>query len=283
MKLKAVYGSQEEIPEGYAELFTERNGQWEFSGLEGVKTQADIDRIQSALTKERKDHKETKDKLAVYADIDPEAVHTMSTELESAKAQLEAINKDGRIDEAKLEPIIAARVKQAVGPLERDKANLERRIEKLTGEKAAVEQEVGNLKTSIVLGGIERTVKDAATNDKVLPSALDDIAYRASRVFEQTEDGRVITKDVPGVVPGLSPKEWLADLKEKAPHFWPPSVGGGSGGGGGSPTGKGNPWSKDGWNITAQGAYVKAHGAAKASSLAESVGSKLGATKPPGA
>lgn len=280
MKLKAVYGSAEEIPEGYADLYTERNGQWEFTGLEGVKTQADIDRIQSALTKERKDHKEAKDKLAAFADIDPEAVHTMETELESAKAQLEAINKDGRIDETKLEPIIAARVKQATGPLERDKSNLERRIEKLTGEKTAAETEVGNLKQSIVTGGIERQVRDAAAGDKVLSSALDDVAYRGLRVFEQTEDGRVITKDIPGVVPGLSVKEWLADLKDKAPHFWPLSAGGGSGGGeGGRVTGKSNPWSKEGWNVTAQGAYLTAHGEAKAKTLAESVGSKIGATK----
>ena len=64
---------------------------------------------------------------------------------------------------------------------------------------------------------------------------------------------------------GLSPKEWLAEMKDEAPHWWPPAVGGGAKGGqggGGSFTGADNPWSKDGWNITKQGQLVTQLGAA---------------------
>jgi len=125
-------------------------------------------------------------------------------------------------------------------------------------------------------------VRDAAVADKVVSHALDDVALRALRIFEQTEDGRIITKDVPGVTPGLTPKEWLADMKEKAPHWWPASVGGRSAGGGpGNTSGANNPWSKAGWNITKQGQFMTANGADKAKQLAESVGSFIGATKPP--
>lgn len=282
MKLKTIYASAEEIPEGYADLYTERDGRWEFTGVEGVKTQGDIDRIQGALTKERTDHKATKGELAKFEGIDPDAVHTMETDLESARAQLDAIGENGVVDEKKLEPIIAARVKQATAPLERDKKNLENKVDTLTKAVQEKDGEVVSLKTSITVGGIERTVRDTAVTEKVLATALDDVVMRSSRIFEQTEDGRIITKDAPGVTPGLTPKEWLADMKEKAPHWWPTSVGGGSrGGNGGNATGANNPWSKAGWNITKQGAYVRENGEAKAKLLAESVGSYVGATKPP--
>lgn len=280
--LKTIYDTAEDIPEGYADLYTERNGKWELTGVQGVKTQADIDRISEALRKEKADHKTTKTALQAFDGVDAEAFHTQANELETVKAQLEAIDKNGQIDQEKLEPIIAARVKQAVAPLERDKANLERQVDaqkKLVAEK---DGEVVNLKGSITMDSIERAVRDAATVEKVQVTALDDVVLRGSRVFEKTEDGRIITKDAPGTVPGLTPKEWLKDMVEKAPHWWPASVGGGSQGGGGPKGtygGANNPWSKAGWNMTKQGALIKQLGEAKAGEIAAQVGSYIGATK----
>ena len=49
--------------------------------------------------KEKADHKAAKDKLVAFDGIDPEVHHTMVTELEETKAQLEAVKKDGTIDE----------------------------------------------------------------------------------------------------------------------------------------------------------------------------------------
>jgi len=281
--LKTIYDTAEDIPEGYADLYTERNGKWELTGIQGVKTQADVERVQEALRKEKADHKATKTALASFDGVDAEAFHAQANELETVKAQLEAINKDGHLDQEKLEPIIAARVKQAVAPLERDKSNLERQLDaqkKLVMEK---DGEVTNLKGSITMDSIERTVRDAAVAEKVQVTALDDVVLRGSRIFEKTEDGRIITKDVPGTVPGLTPKEWLRDMVEKAPHWWPASVGGGSGGGGGPKGtygGSNNPWSKAGWNMTKQGALVRQLGEVKAGEIAAQAGSFIGATKP---
>jgi hypothetical protein len=283
MRLKTIYDTAEEIPEGYADLYTERNGHWELTGVEGVKTQADIDRVQSALVKERTDHKATKAALAPFEGLDVESIVANQHKLEEVTAQLEAINKDGRVDEAKLEPIIAARIKQAVSPLERDKQNLERQLDAQRKVVAEKEGEVVNLRTSITSENIERAVRDAATQEKVLATALDDVSLRASRVFEKTEDGRIITKDVNGVVPGLTPREWLKDMQDKAPHWWPASVGGGSQGGPnnrGTYGGANNPWSKAGWSLTKQGALVRQLGEAKAAEVAAQAGSRIGATKP---
>jgi hypothetical protein len=283
MRLKTIYDTAEEIPEGYADLYTERNGRWELTGVEGVKTQADIDRVQSALVKERNDHKQTKAALVPFEGLDPDQISANATALEEARAQLEAINKDGRIDETKLEPIIAARIRQAVAPLERDKTNLERQLD--AQKKVVVEKdnEVVSLRTSITSENIERAVRDAASMEKVLPTALDDVTLRASRVFEKTEDGRIVTKDVPGTTPGLSPKEWLKDMQDKAPHWWPTSVGSGAQGGSGARGtygGANNPWSKEGWSLTKQGALVRQLGEAKAGEIAAQVGCKIGDTKP---
>jgi hypothetical protein len=282
--LKTVYATAEEIPEGYADLYTERNGQWELTGVQGVKTQSDIDRIQGALAKERNDHKITKQALAPYEGLDPEVIHTQANELEDVKAQLAAIKNDGTIDETKLEPLIAARVAQKIAPLERELRNTSAKLVEKDKLIAVKDGEVSGLKTTIITGNVDRAIRDAAIEAKLLPTAVIDAVMHGKTVFEVTEDGRIITKDNSGATPGLSVKEWLTDMKEKAPHWWPTSVGGGSQGGG--PTGKNgygganNPWSKAGWNVTKQGALITQLGAIKAGEIAAQAGCKIGDTKP---
>jgi hypothetical protein len=43
---------------------------------------------------------------------------------------------------------------------------------------------------------------------------------------------------------------------------------------------KSNPWSKEGWNVSAQGRLVTAIGEAKAAKIADAAGCKIGSTKP---
>ena len=282
--LKVIYDTKEEIPEGFEALYTEKNGKWELTGITGVKTQGDVDRVTEALRKEKADHKAAKDLLKTYEGVDVEVYHTQATELEETKAQLDAIKKDGTIDEAKLEPIIQARVKQMVAPVERDKTALQKQLDAAKAATAAKEAETVELRQTIVSGDIERSIRDAAIIAKVLPTAVGDVVLRGQRVFERTEDGRIITKDASGAVAGLTPTEWLKDEIEKSPHWWPASVGGGSGplgkGGGGTYHGANNPWSKAGWNVTKQGQLVKTLGDVKAGEIAALVGSKVGDTKP---
>ena len=49
--LKTIYDNEADIPEGFAALYTEKNGKWELTGVQGVKTQLDVDRVQEALRK----------------------------------------------------------------------------------------------------------------------------------------------------------------------------------------------------------------------------------------
>jgi len=281
--LELFYDNEDDIPEGYRNLYVERNGRFEFNGVKGIKTQADVDRLSTALAKERKDHKEVKDRFAVYADLgDPTEVIEKLAQVDSLVEQNEALKAGGQFDEVKAEPIIKARVNQAVGPLEREKQALQRQLDSVNNKLNAAETEKSQLSTTITMDRIERAIRDAAIEAKVQSSAIFDAISRARGDFEYSDDGKIITKDGGSSTPGLTPKEWFKEMLEKAPHWWPVSAGGGAGGGSGPGfEGKSNPWSKAGWNLTHQGAYMKAHGEGKAKEMAARAGSYIGATKPP--
>jgi hypothetical protein len=285
MKLKASYATEEEIPEGYAALYTERNGQFELTGIDGVKTQADIDRVSNALRKEREDHKKSRESLQAFGDLNPEEVHTKLETFDSLNEQLEALKANGgNPNNEQVESLVAARVKAALGPVERQRDQIQRRLEDTTKQVSERENVIGELRTGMTQERIERAVRDAAVGAKVIAPAINDAVLHSRGLFEVEEGtNKIITKDVAGVTPGLSPTEWLNDMKEKAPHWWPTSLGGGAGGGGpngGNLANSQNPWSPEGWNVTKQGAYVRQFGLEKAVAMAERVGSKVGATKP---
>ena len=108
VKLKAIYEKQEEIPEGFGELYAERNGKFEFNAVEGVKTQADIDRVNDALKKERGDHKVVRERLQAFGEVDPATLPVLQEELAAAQARLNTITAEGKLDETKVQAQIDA-------------------------------------------------------------------------------------------------------------------------------------------------------------------------------
>ena len=76
--LELFYNSADEIPDGYAGLYTEKDGKWHLTGVKGMKTETDTLKLSKSLREEREAHKKTKDKLAKLGgddvDID-EVVH----------------------------------------------------------------------------------------------------------------------------------------------------------------------------------------------------------------
>lgn len=280
-KLKTIYATEAEIPEGYADLYVERNGQFELTGIEGVKTQADIDRVQKALQNEKAEHKGTKEKLQKFGELDPDKVVESLAELDTVKTALDAAIKDGKIDPEKNQAAIDAAVNRALGPVNREKTQLQRDLDnaRKTTEQLATEKSA--LENSIKRGKIEGALRDAASAAKVVSYAVNDALRAGVDVFEIAEDGRILTKDNVGVTPGIDPKEWLKDMQEVAPHWWPASVGGGAPGGRGGPGNRAeNPWTAEGWNMTKQGQYLRQYGEAKAAEAAKAAGVTLGATKP---
>lgn len=267
MVLKAILDTLDNIPDHFHELYTEKNGKYELTGIEGVKTQADVDRLQSALSKERKDHTTTRNRFSVLGDRDiDEVIASLDRipELEAAAS--------GKLDETKLNELVEGRLKTKLAPIEREKATLAQKVQELGG---ALEQYQTKERTR----SIHDEVRRAATSSKVLPEALEDALMLAERVMELDEEGRVVVKDGVGFTPGVDPSVWLSDLQPKRPHWWGPSQGGGAtgnnrGGGGGS-----NPWTAEAWNMTEQG-RILTENRSRAEQLARSAGTTIGGPKP---
>jgi hypothetical protein len=272
MKLKLSYTDKTDIPEKFLELFEEKDGAWNFVGVEGIKTAADVSAVQEALRKEKADHKKTKTEITTkYGDLDPEEIQADKDKIAELEIQLEA--KGGKLDETKIEELVERRLKTKILPIERERDKLKETNAKLTGD---VQTLVGTISKS----KIESHIRKAADAAKIVGTAIEDVIAIGGNLFDVSEDGNVVAKENVGIQPGLTPDIWLTDQKEKRPHWWPASTGGGAGGGKGGAGGGSNPWSKEGWNITAQGAYVTAHGVEKANSMAAQANSKVGATKP---
>lgn len=275
MALNTSYDTQEDIPEVHRELFTERDGKWELTGVTGMKTQADIDRVQTGLTKERSDHKETKVKLKAFEDVDLEQITKDQTELTELRAKIEA-GAGGNFDQEKFDEAVdklaTARTATATAPLTRD-------LTKMTDERDTLVEENAEFKTRETNRTISDAVRQAATGIKVIDTAVDDVLLLGERIFEVQEDGTVLTKDNVGVTPGIAPDIWLAEMQEKRPHWWPTSQGGGAPGSGGGTGFAENPWTTEHWNLTKQGQQVRLDGT-KAETMAKAAGTTIGGPRP---
>lgn len=151
--------------------------------------------------------------------IDPEAVRSILQRFsDDEEAKLIA---SGKIDE-----VLTKRT-------ERMKQGYEK--ETLAERKAreAAEQRAQKFERRVLENGI----RAAAASAGIFPHAIDDALLRAGQVFQLDEEGN------PSAVEGaygkdgqpLTLQEWFAEMKEKAPHWYPSANGGGS-----TPGGKGS-------------------------------------------
>lgn len=273
MQLTTSHEKIDDIPEQYRELYTEQDGKFVLTGVAGVKTQEDIERIKGGLTKERDDHKATKASLHVWDGMD----HKDVTAKLDRFAELEVAAKGNKDEmDAKLEELTEARVLTRLAPVERENKTLKARCDEL--EKVA-----GTLQVERTQRVISDNVREACVKSKVETTALADVIMLANQVFEVGEDGKaVLTKENPyGVTPGLAPDVFLTEMQEKRPHWWPKSVGGGAGGSQNTfGAGGKNPWSDEGWNMTKQGEYIKANGLEKGEQMAKTAGTTIGGPRP---
>jgi hypothetical protein len=271
--LELSYEKQEEIPQGFEALYTERGGKWQLTKVNGIQTTENITRLETAIAKERKDHKELKEKYSKFSGLDPDEVITKLDEYDELKLRVDS-GKDGKLDEDKLQQLVEQR-------LQREKAPLQRELDKLKTELQEKDGKVTELSSSIRNGTIENELRKQAEKAKVHGSAIEDIVLLGKGIFDIDESGRLFTKEgAKGFTPGLEPDVWLSDMKEQRPHWWPQSQGGGAYGSK-NPAGMAdNPWSKAGWNKTAQGQVYKNQGAEKAGQMAKAAGVDIFAAQP---
>lgn len=269
MALQAQYDTLDEVPEAHRELYSERNGKFEFTGVEGLKTQADIDRLSTSLTKERDTHKASKTALAAWNALgaDPAEVQNKLDRI----AELEAA-AEGKLDENKLNQLVEGRIKSKTAPLERELSSLKAQL-------AERDAKIGEYEAHERQRSIHDAVRQAATKHKLLDTAVEDALFLAERMFEVDEDGRVVTKDGVGVTPGVEAHVWLTEMQTKRPHWWGPSQGGGARGGQGGGGGGANPFTKAGWNLTEQGRILREN-PDRAAQLARAAGTSIGGGMP---
>ena len=268
--LNAVMDSLDAIPEQYRELYTEKDGKFELTGIAGVKTPADVQRVQRALEHEKTNHNTTKEKFSVWGELDHEEVMAKLDKY----PELEAASK-GNLDESQIEEMVSRRVD---GTLKSQTAPLNRSIAQLTKERDEYKALADERGGYITKTKVTDAVRKALTEGKVIQHAQEDALMLAERIFEiREDDGQIVTRDNVGVTPGSSPVEWLTEMQASnaRPHWWGPTTGGGANPGGrGNVPGGENPWSKDNWNMTKQGVIIREKGMEIANRMAMAVGHK---------
>lgn len=271
MALNIVHDKIDDIPEQYRDLYSEREGKLFLTGVAGIKTQADVDRVQEALRKEREDHKEARNKLSAWSDLEPDEVRKKLDRYN--ELEVLARGKSEEI-ESKLEELTEARVRTRLSPVERE-------LNALKAKHAEAEKMIAEFSSQARRRSIHDKIREQADKLKVRAEALPDVLLLAEAVFDVTEDGGVLTKENPfGINPGLSPDAWLADMQQARPHWWPTSSGGGANGGAGSGSFGKNPWSSDNWNMTEQAKVLRERGEEVAARMAQSAGTTLGGLRP---
>ncbi len=276
MALELNYDSQDDIPEAHRELFTEKDEKWHLTGINVMVTSADVDKLNTALGKERTAHKETKKKVSVWGDMDQAKVVTDLEELTELRAAKEAWDEEDKDGAAKFEAKVEATVKARTATIE---AQLNKKVVELETTNGTLSEENTGFKQANVIRTIGDAVRSAAVTAKVIDSAVDDVMMLAERVFEIDDEGKVLTKDQVGVTPGIEADIWLSEMQEKRPHWWPNSTGGGASGGKGNVGFPDNPFTGEHWNLTKQAEAHRAD-AGKAVRMATAAGTKLGGLRP---
>lgn len=235
VELQYEYASAEEIPAEFATLYAEQGGKYVLAKVKGVAPADSVRRLESALAKERNDHRQVKQQISalgrpveeVLADLD------RIPELEAAAS--------GKGNPEDIEKMVKARL-----------APLERQLQTVITERDTVKQEIEGYRTRETKAKIKDAVIAAASGAKLRPSAIEDAVTYAQLQMTVDENGNVVTKDGAGVTPYLTPADWLNEILPKRPHWVEGSAGGGSSGPGAGGHHGEDPYSHDGWNISKQ-------------------------------
>ena len=164
--------------------------------------------------------RESSETLKRYEGIDPDAVKTI----------LQRFSDD---EEAKL--IASGKIDEVLNKrTERMKAGFEKETAKERQAREAAEQRAAKFTRRV----LENSIRAEASAAGIHQHAIEDALFRAGSLFTLDDEGN------PAAVEGafgkdgnpLTMKEFFAEMKEKAPHWWPATANGG-----GAPTGGGQP------------------------------------------
>lgn len=225
--------------------------------IRGVKPEADFERINEALRKERNDHKAIKTRYASLADKDVNEVLAQLDEIDEMRAKLEA---SGDVSEEKIEALVEKRLARIKAPLERDLA-------KLTTERDEALEAQKKLSSDLDDLVISQTLTELAIKNCNQAVQKDVVEIGRLHLTRDPETGEVVTKDESP----LPAAEWLKAQLDERSH-WNKDTGGGNNGRGNTGGGKKtkNPFTPDNYDfnsrrwlpgaLAAQDAYLAEHG-----------------------
>lgn len=267
MPIEYSYENSDLVPEGYADLYSERDGKFVLTGVNGIKTPEDTNKLMTSLKNERKAHAATKSNLDRFAEYDPEELTNSLSELEQLRLT------GGKIDDTQIEELVGQRLTLKTKPLEKQ-------IGTLTEQLAEYQSKVSAYELADTQRNIGDQLTKAATSAKVHSSALQDIAVIGLGIFELDELGNAVTREgIPNVTAGLSPDVWLTDARDNRPHWWPESQNAGARGSGNSGGFANNPFTAENWNMTEQGKMLMQN-RSKAEQMAKAAGTTIGGRRP---
>jgi hypothetical protein len=154
-----------------------------------------------------------------FEGIDMEEVTKMQKLFEESEEA--RMIKDGRLDEV-IQRKTEAKIKDATT-----------RAEQLAQEREQLFEQNNSLKAKYDNLVVSQRVSAAAAQAGIVPEAIEDVLSRASRTFKVGEDGNLEARDGSGKLlvnkkgENLTPAEWVKNLKEVAPHYFPQSQSGG--------------------------------------------------------
>ena len=277
MTLEATIQDKAKIPEGLAAHYVETDGVFVLD-VTGMKTQKDFDDYAEALKKRLTD---------AGADF--------------ARKQGAGLSRDdvlGIIEEGlkKFAGGVKPKGNGADGGDGGEGGDVSARLHDVERNLASITKELETTKKERddALGKsrdttIKNKLTQAANAAGATPEGVHNLVTLVEPNFEVAQDGSVVTKleAGAGVSPNQKPEDYFANVaREKAFRmFWPKSVGAGADGegaggpGAGGDLGKGNPFTKAGWNMTAQSKLYTSN-KPEAERLMKVAGVELGAVAP---
>lgn len=186
-------------------------------------TQEDVDKLvaeQVAGLKSKNsqllgEHKKFKEQLSRFEGIDPDSVRAILANF--ADQQEAKLIAEGKIDE-----VMAKRA-------ERMKAGHDKEVSKLQGDMETLKQRAAKFAER----ALSAAVRETGAQSGIHPSAYDDALLRAKSVFDVDDEGNAAARDGVFGKDGrpLTLKEWFAEMRDTAPHWFLSPSGGGSHGG----------------------------------------------------
>jgi hypothetical protein len=249
MALKTTYENAQDIPEGMESLYTETEGTFNLTGVEGLVDKGRLDEFRDNNIQLRKDMEtsEAAGKTAMgkfeeqtlamkaleekFAGVDMEEWNSLQDGKKAVEDKARDLADKKLIESGDVDTLINQRVEEVLAAKTREFETMKSDFEsKVLGLETNLTDYDGRLATLLVDNEITRF----ATEHGVRTSAIEDVLYRGRGLF-RVEEGQAVALDESGrkvyaddAVTPLTISGWLGGLADTAPHLFEASTGAGS-------------------------------------------------------